>query len=117
MSEESDARIGTKINHNTTITVGLLVVVVSAALAIAGMFNAAQNDLKIIRLEFSASHEKAASELRVMRLEINQALSQLQSRIDSNAGDRWTWSDMRRWAREFKQANPSLSVPDPEHKQ
>lgn len=96
MSEDNPISKG--ISHNTHITIGVLVTVIGVA-------------AWLIRGQANTEYE-----LKLIRIEIKSSLAELQQRIDSTGADRWTFSDMRRWSRDFKAANPTIVVPDTEHK-
>lgn len=101
MSEDGDS-VTKGISQNTHITLGLLATVILVA-------------AWIIRGQYSAEYE-----MKLMRLEMTSALTEMQRKLDVAAAvvaaDRWTSSDMRRWARELRDKNPTLTVPDPEHR-
>jgi len=37
------------------------------------------------------------------------------ARIEAQASDRWTETDMRLWVLEFSRKNPQLTIPDARH--
>lgn len=83
-----------------------LVVPVSVFLVAVTVLFAAQGwlDSRFKGLEHSLG--EVAEELRGQQNRI--------SRLEEGVGDRWSYTHMRLWALEFKNANPSLEVPTPE---
>jgi hypothetical protein len=97
MNDDGDS-VTKGISQNTHITLGLLATVILVA-------------AWLIRGQYSAEYE-----LKLMRLELKSALTEMQAKMDATVVDRWSSADMRRWARELRDKNPTLTVPDPEHR-
>jgi hypothetical protein len=97
------------LNLNTTVTVGGAVSIITALWYVATLIAGLKNDNQ-------RAADRTESELRIIRMEMKQIAGDLQTRLDSAGIDRWTAADMRRWAREFREKNPTLTVPDPEHR-
>ena len=79
------------LNLNTTVTVGGAVSIITALWYVATLIAGLKNDNQ-------RAADRTESELRIIRME------------------RWTAQDMRRWTRDLRDKNPTLSVPDPEHR-
>jgi hypothetical protein len=95
--EEQSVRLSSRISHNTTLTLGVLVTIIGAT-------------TWLIRGQAGTEFE-----LKLMRIELKQAVNDLNLRLDSEISNRWTSTDMRRWVRETRKLNPTLVIPDPEH--
>lgn len=124
MSDEAESKIGVKV------IVSALAVILSMATFGVGLvtsINSAQNEakrsreenaseLRIIRMEMQQANDRGANDRALIRIDLNQAMLQVQQRIDVGNIDRWTSSEMRKWVRDLKKDNPTISVPDTENK-
>jgi hypothetical protein len=91
--EETDSRFGSRLTHNTSVTVGVLLTIIAAAVWIA-------------RAQASTEYE-----IKALRSEMNSQLQVMQLKLDAGASDRWHKVDMREWAELLRDANPTLKVP------
>jgi hypothetical protein len=94
--EQHDQKIEAKLSHNTTLTIGVFVILIGGV-------------SWLIRSNMSTEFE-----LKMVRLEIKQEIGQVNARLDSTADGRWSSHDMQKWAYEMRKANPTIVVPEPD---
>lgn len=104
MEDDVDAKLGAKLSHNTTVTVGVLLTIIAAATWI--IRGQASTEFEIKRGQANTENE-----IKLIRLEISSRIEQVQTKLESAAGDRWRSTDMRVWVDQLREQNPAIKVP------
>lgn len=85
-----------KLDKSSTVSVGLL-------LTLGALFFGAWNYLED---RFAGLHRALDG--------MDRRMERLESEELRTSEDRWSYTDMRLWASEFKRANPNMTIPNPE---
>ncbi len=90
------------INLNTTINIGLVVILIGATWTISSTIVSTKNEV-ITRIEKTDDHVKATDD-HVSAIEKKQ----------EQIKETWNDGDMLRWSVHFAKDNPTIKVPEPE---
>lgn len=97
----------TRIGLNTWISGGILLAAIGGTGTVVKMASDLSNGL--VALTMRADQTQASVE------QIESAVESLRYGLWEAANDRWTGSDMTRWAFELQRANPQVAVPKVGH--
>ena len=67
-----------------------------------------------LQAEFKGTREHVDARVAGLEQQFGEVRARL-GRIEDQAADRWTETDMRLWVLELARRNPRLAIPDPRH--
>lgn len=110
----------TVISTSTSVSVGLLVTIIVGLATLLYRTNESSNRIELQAEQTRSAIASVRADAAMQNLQLSQKIDanqrELQGRLDNLGTNGFSLSDMNRWARELEKQNPSLKVPEPDHR-